>query len=67
MVKDISKKEVAAMSVALASYLSRSQSAEGSPSASEMGEVLESLVERVAELEKKVAELSSAMIEKRKK
>jgi hypothetical protein len=59
---DVSKKEAVAISAAIAAHLTR-QGAVGSASDYDLQMVLESLVERLSELEKKVDELTATLKE----
>jgi len=63
---DVSKKEAAAISAAIAAHLTR-QGAVESSSGYDQQMVLESLVERVSELEKKVDELTATLKEAKRK
>ena len=63
---DISKKDAAALSAAIAVYLAKPRTAEKAP-AGELSKTLEPLLKKVTELEKRIDELNSSVNRLREK
>jgi hypothetical protein len=61
MTMDISKKEAAAVSAAIAAYLAKPRLAEAPSPAYAVQETLELLLEKVSHLEKRIDELNSTV------
>jgi hypothetical protein len=64
---DVSKKEAAVISAAIATYLAKSRPKGTSSSLSEIQEILELLLGKISQLEKRVDELDLAVNEIRRK